>query len=474
MSAESLRTFSAELHGRFAAASGDFNPMHMDAIAARRTAAGFPVVHGVHTLLWLLDWLATQEPAAPCPQTLKARFRKMVYVGDSVRAEVQQRSATALRARVLVGELEVLSLVLSGVAPERGASPLAVADAVAPVPARALDRAVADLPGSAGRLRFAAPRAAIGALFPAATRWLGEPRVAALAAASALVGMVIPGLHSIFGGLDLQRTDEADDGALAYAVRGADERFGLVQMAIEGGGWRGALDAVCRPRPVTQASMERALHEVRRDEFAPVTALIVGGSRGIGEVTAKLLAAGGAHVCITYRSGRADAEAVVADIVRHGGSAECLPYDVLQPPEIQLQSLGRAITHLYYFPTPPIARRKSGLCDAQLLAEFTAYYLTGFHDLVRVCQARAQAELRVFYPSTVYVESRPAELTEYAMIKAAGEVLCADLERFLRGVRILSVRLPRMATDQTASLVPSEAADPVAVMLPLLRHISNA
>jgi NAD(P)-dependent dehydrogenase (short-subunit alcohol dehydrogenase family) len=39
------------------------------------------------------------------------------------------------------------------------------------------------------------------------------------------------------------------------------------------------------------------------DEFAGATALIIGGSRGLGELTAKLLAKGGARILITYATG---------------------------------------------------------------------------------------------------------------------------------------------------------------------------
>ena len=37
----------------------------------------------------------------------------------------------------------------------------------------------------------------------------------------------------------------------------------------------------------------------------------------------------------------------------------------------------------------------------------------------------------MFYPSTVFVQDRPQEMTEYAMSKAAGEILCADIARYL-------------------------------------------
>ena len=45
-------------------------------------------------------------------------------------------------------------------------------------------------------------------------------------------------------------------------------------------------------------------HRVRPGIFAGQTALIVGGSRGLGEVTAKLIAAGGGTPIITYQAGK--------------------------------------------------------------------------------------------------------------------------------------------------------------------------
>src|SRR5580704_5671541 len=96
------KTFASHEQQQFAALSGDFNPIHMNPMAARRTQAGAPVVHGIHTLLWLLDGIAGTH-GLPAPATVVARFRKLVYVGDSVDAEVSKVTTSELRARVLAG-----------------------------------------------------------------------------------------------------------------------------------------------------------------------------------------------------------------------------------------------------------------------------------------------------------------------------------------------------------------------------------
>jgi 3-oxoacyl-[acyl-carrier protein] reductase len=57
------------------------------------------------------------------------------------------------------------------------------------------------------------------------------------------------------------------------------------------------------------------------------TALITGGSRGIGAAIAKRLAAGGANVAITYTKGGDAAASVVKDIERAGGKAIAIQAD---------------------------------------------------------------------------------------------------------------------------------------------------
>lgn len=64
--------------------------------------------------------------------------------------------------------------------------------------------------------------------------------------------------------------------------------------------------------------------------FEGQIALVTGASRGIGAATAKALAAGGAHVVLTGRDGRA-LEEVEDGIFQAGGSATIAPVDLVEP-----------------------------------------------------------------------------------------------------------------------------------------------
>jgi len=284
----------------------------------------------------------------------------------------------------------------------------------------------------------------------------------------------VPGLNSLYGELAIELDDDCREVAeLAYQVTSVDPRFRIVRVAIRGGGVVGLISALSRPPPAAQPDMRAIAQLLSRAEFSGSDALVIGGSRGIGETTAKLVAAGGGRVMLTYRHGRADAEAVARDIRSCGGDCQIVAYDAQQSAAAQLANLPYAPTHVYYFATPTIYKRKAGLFDAGRFEEFSSYYLSGFLDLAEACATLRPQGVRMFYPSTVYVEQRPAEMTEYAMAKAAGEVLCADMTKHMRNVQILMRRLPRIATDQTVSLVPMVAASANEVMLPIVREMHS-
>jgi 3-oxoacyl-[acyl-carrier protein] reductase len=69
--------------------------------------------------------------------------------------------------------------------------------------------------------------------------------------------------------------------------------------------------------------------------LAGQVALVTGAARGIGAAIARDLAAAGAHVAVNYRPQGTPGEAVVAEIVAAGGSAEALPFDVTDPVAVE-------------------------------------------------------------------------------------------------------------------------------------------
>ena len=76
------RTFTPQDQADFAQLSLDWNPMHVDAVAARRLLSGRQVVHGIHTLLQAIGrW---QAPTGQGALRVHCNFAQPVNVGDRV------------------------------------------------------------------------------------------------------------------------------------------------------------------------------------------------------------------------------------------------------------------------------------------------------------------------------------------------------------------------------------------------------
>lgn len=468
------RSFDMAQQRAFAALSGDWNPMHMDPLAARRTQAGRPVVHGVHAALWALDELiAAGKPAAPI-DALEVRFQKFIHLDTEVTLRVTRETPDALHAELRSGELTTTTLALRfapSSSPQK-AAPLCTR--TLPAPQTPCTPAFADLTQSAGLLPNTGNER-VAQFFPRAARCLGSARIEAMARLSTVVGMHCPGLHSIFGAFSLRFTSQPDEiHGLSFQVRTIDERFRMLEIDVAGSGFLGTITAFARQEPMSTPGVSALVPLVGAGAFSATTALIVGGSRGLGALTAKAIAAGGGRVVITYLVGEEEALEIEEEI----GADTCrvLRYDARKEAAPQLADLAWNIDQLYYFATTQIFRQKAAWYEPKLFAEFCSVYVDGFQALCSSLRARLALagnapKLSAFYPSSVAVENRPKDITEYSMAKAAGELLCADMNRFLPGMRILVKRLPRMLTDQTATVVPAESSDPLEVMLPIIMEM---
>ncbi|MGA2259004.1 MAG: SDR family NAD(P)-dependent oxidoreductase [Thermoguttaceae bacterium] len=466
------RTFSLADQLEFAQLSGDYNPLHVDPVAARRSMFGGVVVHGIHSLLWALDIWSRDRPLPVGISSIHANFTRSIRLGDVVTCSLMTERAGQAQLHLLVdgsvstkvkinwqpSQLESLNLFTAGFPQRQEPRVLAMHDA---------DNASGTVP------LYLDPEC-VARLFPHLLGAASPLQLAQLLATTRLVGMECPGLYSFYSSVEVHfRTDEDTTPVLSYNVTKLDTRYGVVIMSITSPNVTGTVTAFFRPPPYNQIGYAAIQDIVGCREFAGQRALVIGGSRGLGEVTAKLLAAGGADVKLTYHQGAADARRVVAEITSTGGRAGCVPFDVLDHTSRIDDILDHewTPTHLYYLASPFISRGRKGGFSGPLFQTFCNYYVLGFSRLFQHLCLRGLT--RVFYPSTVFVDELPADMSEYAAAKIAGEELCQFLEKAYPAIILQKPRLPRMATDQTVSFVPGENRDPVPVLLEHLRNMAN-
>ncbi len=463
------RVFSLDDQKDFARLSSDFNPIHLDQRFARRTQAGAPIVHGIHSLVWAANTALRAFPMKVA--NISARFPQPLYLDEVASVRLKSRTDQQIEIEVVAADIVVALVKLSSLPGKLPAGQRAPSPTPPQRLAQPANPAFEELAGQTGAA--AITETDIAARFPALASAIGASGIKALLAASQIVGMLCPGLHSLFAGLAINFDRETDgNDALAYAVARIDGRFRSLQIEVSGYGATGRLEAFARLPPPSQAGMPEVSARVSGSPFAGQRSLVIGGSRGLGAVTARIVAAGGGHPVITYRDSREEAESVASDIMSAGGSCDVLRYDALLPSAEQLEALS-PVDCCYYFATPKIFLRKSGLFEADELRTFLNVYADGFFDLCTTLARDRSDTLAVFYPSTVAIDHGVNTTAEYAMAKSAGETLARYLNEFMPHINILCRRLPRILTDQTATIGVTSADSALDVMLPVVYEVQR-
>ncbi|SFK83794.1 short chain dehydrogenase [Nitrosomonas aestuarii] len=460
---------------RFAQASGDFNPLHVDSILARRYQFGSTVIHGVCGVFKALDLLCEHLGCPVSIASIKVQFTRPILPNDNVEVVMHQSAAHALKLRLLVHgkRAQDIDLIWMGDSDKKSEMPKYTSIPVnRPQP---VDLQFEDATALESQFNLVWDPDSIQSLFPHVKKYLPDNQSAVLLGLTNIVGMQCPGLHSVFAGFNVHfvQNESSSDAKMHFKVIRSDSRFSMVTIGISHNKASGEITALFRPKPISQEKYTEFQALVSKDQFAGQIALIIGGSRGIGEVVAKLIAAGGGHSVITYHQGKDDAARIVNEIRSHGGKCDTISYNVLSSAESDITSCfpGKRITHIYYFASPLIEKGDHLIWDDAIFQKFCSYYINGFVNLIEKFLsdvAYSKNILTVFTPSTIFLEQPQKGFNEYIASKAAVEALVRQLAAKYSGWVFCAPRLPRMLTDQTSGLGTDSTQNTAEVMLDAL------
>jgi NAD(P)-dependent dehydrogenase (short-subunit alcohol dehydrogenase family) len=201
------------------------------------------------------------------------------------------------------------------------------------------------------------------------------------------------------------------------------------------------------------------------------TALVTGGSRGVGRAVAQRLAADGAAVAVNYRRDAAAAEATVASIVGSGGRAIAYraPVDdteaVLAMLDAVRADLGPVDLLVSNAGTASRGGSVADTDDAEFLRLLRVHAL-GPLALMRALLPDLRAAPRgdIVVISSTIVDTMPANGAPYSMAKAALEAAARTLAAEERGagIRVNIVAPGLVATDMGERLVAATAGATIA------------
>jgi acyl dehydratase len=460
----------------FANIAQDYNPLHVDPLLARRLLYGQVVVHGVNALLWALAAYIAKVEKPIKIDTLKVVFVKPVVLNQYVNVAIEATNATKTTIRLSQLDDIVIRIALefTDLVSKPDENAVYLDDTQPPVQSLPDEIHEHNLQEVNGKFLLNTNRKKLESYYgPELIKFLGATVVSELSSLSKIIGMHLPGLHSLFTEINLSsklKVLNADE-AVEYKTIDYDYRFRQIRIKCQTPRFTGTLKAFYRPPVVAQPGFAQIKKVVSPGEFNGQRALIIGGSRGLGEVCAKFLVAGGADVTLTYSKGKIDAESIVSDIAHHGSALKIFEYDINIHSDETLSKLNNfQLTDVYYFATPFIFSGRRNIFNDENYNNFMDFY---FFSFKRILEYLVQKGCSRFYvPSTEAIETLPDKMGEYIVAKAAVEAYSSWVMKNQPAIKIYNARLPRLSTDQTSSIVPINATDNQ-LMLDSLRSFIN-
>lgn len=461
----------------FAKCSGDYNPIHIDPVLSRRLMFGEPIVHGIHVVLWALDsWLSGKKNKKINIVKLNVGFPKAVVLKDSVVSKLSNETKDEAVIEIIQKDVVCSKIKINYTLESNNNSELSSTGFINGYPPDELPRELnfEDLKNCNGILNQFLDQQKFSDVFPNVYKHIGAFYSATLLSSTRVVGMYCPGLNSLISSLEFSFSEnDLKDSRLKYEVSKIDERFNMLFIKMVSTNFNAKIRTFMRPSPINQLGYLDVVSQVKPDEFKGQKVLIVGGSRGLGEITTKILVAGGASVRFTYNRGLKDAEKIEKELRYHKKFVTKVKLDVLN-----FSSYDSIIdddwtpSHCYYFATPFIFSGVKGIFSESLFNQFNSVYITAFIKLVNFLKQKGT--YNYFYPSTVAIDEMPENMVEYTISKFSAQKACEILRKSDKSLKIETYKFPRMETDQTVSFLPVKNHDPLEYSLSFIRSFNSA
>jgi hypothetical protein len=457
------RSFSMQDQFNFANYSGDINPIHVDSVDARKTLIGYCVVHGINGLLWALECLIKQSKInlkyvrvkfiAPIPiNTLvtclwKPSEKKIQLVSKhdlifySIFYDVFEKFESNKKIYILP------SLNIKEAPTVIDFGELSV--------------------GKNYQNKFGGNSKKGDQNYLELSSVLRPELVYEISLLSNIVGMQIPGLHSLFVECEIFLFDEKICSNPYYRIIKKDERFGLINLEYMGCNLRSKMTTFVRPHYQPETIDEISKKISKSIDLRNRKMLVIGGSRGIGAAFAKVASILGADLTITFAVGCEDANIVATEINSFCEKVvTTIPLDVKSLTDIANTSF--EYDTLLYFASPVISPTEYGF-DQDLFEGFYTYYCKSFEAIAK--RFSEHGGLTVYWPSTTFLDDNNDKFQEYVAAKSIGEKICEKLS-VTTNLTVFFPRLAKISTDQTLSLIQENNLDAVDVAIDIAKLLS--
>ena len=127
---------------------------------------------------------------------------------------------------------------------------------------------------------------------------------------------------------------------------------------------------------------------------------------------------------------------------------------------------------IFYYSTPKIIATDT--FNKNLYKNYLNYYVLSFKKLLKIIERVSENKTKIFFPSTIYIDQKNKNFSEYIEAKKKAENLCNSINKKNNlKYSILYEKLPRILTRQSSSFYDLKYSNGFKVILKIIKKLNN-
>ena len=446
------KKFKQSDQNQFANISKDFNPIHVSEIKSRKLIFGEQIVHGVNILLSAL--IFARKNISFQPKEISCYFYKPVFLNQKIEFFIRKqkedvnlyvKNNKTIHCLINLKKISIINKI------NKRKKSLNIKIIKKVNIKKIIDFNFKDF-NFEDSYSIEKSNFKLGEKYQKHIDILSKENIKDILSLSFFIGMMCPGKFSL-----LSKIKIAIDNSIKikknmnFQLIKYDDNYNSYKVNFLGSIY-GEIDAF-KYQQANQEEFIKIQKRVTKNIFKNTNSLIIGGSRGLGELTSKILAAGNGNLTLSYNYGKKEAEKIKSEI-NSGVNNKCKILKLSLP----IKNLEKVIkkfknyNYIYYFTTPKIKSNQGKDFDNKLYKKFNFYYVNTFIKICILFNKYSSKKTKIFFPSSTYLDTHETTFREYVRSKKLAEKRIKLLNKKLKNVQISSFRIPPMQTDQNSSI----------------------
>ena len=308
--------------------------------------------------------------------------------------------------------------------------------------------------------------------YPNLIKFYGTERLKSIIYSSYFVGMKYPGYNSLLSSLNIFINNSYKKDFLTKLLS-IDKRINLSKININSIGAELFIHAFGKNDKIQEPSIYQIKKNYNKNllNCSAQNALIIGGSKGIGALTSKILGIGKANLYITYKSNRKKLFNIKKEILRINKNIKIYRLDVMNFKKIKKVINNNKINCIYYFATPEILSFKRNKFDNKIYQNFLKYFYFIPKKIINLLSKKKE-KIYFFYPSSIFLDDKKkySNISEYLNAKLKAE---KNLNKNFEKTNLIIRRLPPIKTEQNNFFLPIKTHDGIIEVLKFVEQINS-